>query len=82
MVFVSLVARDSAVWVGCGLAGGLALATIVSRTMTSLIYGVKPLDWMSLTTSTCVLCMAAGVAALVPVWRATRVDPAAVLRTE
>jgi putative ABC transport system permease protein len=79
---VSLVARDSAVWVGCGLAGGLALSTIVSRTMTSLIYGVTPLDWMSLTTSTCVLCTAAGVAALVPVWRATRVDPAAVLRTE
>jgi putative ABC transport system permease protein len=79
---VSLVARDSAVWVGCGLAGGLAVSTIVSRTMTSLIYGVTPLDWMSLTTSTCVLCTAAGIAALVPVWRATRVDPAAVLRTE
>ena len=79
---VSLVARDSAVWVGCGLVAGLGLATIVSRSMTSLIYGVKPLDWTSLATSTCVLCAAAGIAALVPVWRATRVDPAAVLRAE
>jgi putative ABC transport system permease protein len=79
---VSLVARDSAVWVGCGVVCGLVLATVVSRSMSSLIYGVKPLDWMSLTTSTCVLCASACVAALLPVWRATRVDPAAVLRAE
>ena len=50
---VSLIARDSAVWVACGLVGGLALAVIVSRSMSSLIYGVEPLDWISLTTSTC-----------------------------
>jgi ABC-type antimicrobial peptide transport system permease subunit len=36
---VSLIARDSAVWVACGLGGGLALAVIVSRSMSSLIYG-------------------------------------------
>jgi putative ABC transport system permease protein len=79
---VSLVARDSATWVGYGLVAGPALATLVSRGMTSLIYGVQPLDWISLATSTCVLCAAAAIAALVPVWRATRVDPAAVLRAE
>ena len=79
---VSLVARDSAVWVGCGLAGGIALAVLVSRSMTSLIYGVTPLDWISLTTSTCVLGTVAGIAALFPVWRATRVDPIIVLRAE
>jgi len=79
---VSLIARDSAVWVACGLVGGVALAVIVSRSMSSLIYGVEPLDWMSLTTSTCVLGTAAGVAALVPVWRATRIDPTTVLRAE
>jgi putative ABC transport system permease protein len=79
---VSLIARDSAVWVASGLVGGLALAAIVSRSMSSLIFGVEPLDWMSLTTSTCVLGVAAGIAALVPVWRATRVDPMTVLRAE
>ena len=79
---VSLIARDSAAWVACGLAGGLVLAAIVSRSMSSVIYGVEPLDWMSLTTATCVLATAAGIAALVPVWRATRVDPIAVLRAE
>jgi putative ABC transport system permease protein len=79
---VSLVARDSAAWVACGLVGGLALAVIVSRSMSSLIYGVEPLDWMSLATSACVLGAAAGLAAVVPAWRATRVDPMAVLRAE
>jgi putative ABC transport system permease protein len=79
---VTLVMGDSVVWVGCGLAGGLALAAIVSRSMSSLIYGVEPLDWISLTASTCLLGTVAGLAALVPVWRATRVDPMTVLRAE
>ena len=47
---------------------GLALAVIVSRSMSSLIYGVEPLDWISLTTSTCVLGTVAGIGALLPVW--------------
>jgi ABC-type lipoprotein release transport system permease subunit len=55
---------------------------IVSRSMTSVIYGVEPLDWVSLTTSWSVLALVAALAALVPVWRATRVDPTTVLRAE
>jgi putative ABC transport system permease protein len=79
---VSLVARDSAVWVACGLVVGVALAMIVSRSMSSLIYGVEPLDWISLTSSMSVLATVAGLAALFPVWRATRVDAMTVLRAE
>ena len=79
---VALIARDSAVWVACGLVGGLALAAIVSRSMSSLVFGVKPLDWVSLASSWSVLALAAGLASLVPVWRATRVDPMTVLRAE
>jgi putative ABC transport system permease protein len=79
---VSLVARDSAVWVACGLVAGLALSAFVSRSMTSLIYGVEPLDWISLLTSAGALAAVAGIAALFPVLRATRVDPITVLRAE
>ena len=79
---VSLIARDSAAWVACGLVGGIALAMIVSRSMSSLIYGVEPLDWVSLTSSSSVLAVVAGLAALLPVWRATRLDAMAVLRAE
>ena len=79
---VKLILRDCVVGVGGGLAGGLALAAIVSRSMSSLIYGVEPLDWISLTTSTCVLGTVAGLAALFPIWRATRLDPMTALRAE
>jgi putative ABC transport system permease protein len=79
---VTLIMRDSVVSVGCGLAGGLSLAVIVSRSMSSLIYGVEPLDWISLTTSTTVLSAVAGLAALLRVWGATRVDPMIALRAE
>jgi predicted lysophospholipase L1 biosynthesis ABC-type transport system permease subunit len=79
---VAVVTGDSGVWIGCGLVGGFALAVVVSRSMSSLIYGVEPLDWISLTTSTCVLGTVASLAALFPVWRATRVDPMTVLRAE
>jgi ABC-type antimicrobial peptide transport system permease subunit len=79
---VALIAREGVVWVACGLMGGLALAMIVSRSMSSLVYGVKPLDWVSLASSWSVLAIVAGLVALVPVWRATRVDPMAILRAE
>jgi putative ABC transport system permease protein len=68
--------------VACGLVVGVALAMIVSRSMSSLIYGVEALDWVSLTSSMSVLATVAGLAALLPVWRATRVDPMTVLRAE
>ena len=79
---VSLIARDSAVSVVCGLVAALALAMIVSQSMSSLIYGVEPLDWVSLASSSSVLATGAGLAALLPVWRVTRVDPMTVLRAE
>jgi ABC-type lipoprotein release transport system permease subunit len=79
---VALIMRDSVVSVGFGLAGGLVLAVIVSRSMRSLIYGVEPLDVISLATSTGVLGAVAGVAALIRVWRATRIDPMTALRAE
>ena len=79
---VSLVARDSAVWVACGLVAGIALAMVVSRSMSSLIYGVEPLDWVSLMSASSMLATVAGLAALLPAWRATRVDPMTVLRAE
>jgi predicted permease len=79
---VALIARESAAWIACGLVGGLALAVIVSRSMSSLIYGVEPLDWVSLASSWSVLAAVGVLAALVPVWRATHIDPIAALRTE
>ena len=79
---VALIARDTVACIVAGLAGGLALAAIVSRSMRSLLYGVEPLDWLSATNAVVLLGAAAALAALLPVWRATRVDPMTVLRAE
>ena len=79
---VSLIAGDSVWWVICGLISGVALAAIVGRSMRTIIYGVGPLDWISLIVSACVLGTVAGIAALIPVWRATQADPMTVLRAE
>jgi ABC-type antimicrobial peptide transport system permease subunit len=79
---VALIARESAMSVALGLVGGLTLAIIVSRSMRSLIYGVEPLDWVSLTSATSVLALVAGLAMLLPAWRAARVNAMAVLRAE
>ena len=65
-----------------GFVVGLALPAMVSGSMSGLICGVKPLDWIALLTSTIVLREGAVIAALLPVWRGTRVDPMTVLRGE
>jgi putative ABC transport system permease protein len=79
---VALVSRGSLRWVAAGLAVGVALALATSRAMTSLIYGVEPMDWGSLLVSTAVLGLTGVAAALLPVWRATRIDPVVILRAE
>jgi predicted permease len=79
---VALIARDSSASVVWGLGAGLALAAAVSRSMSNLIYGVEPLDWVSLASASSMLAAVAGFAALVPVWHAMRADPMTVLRVE
>jgi ABC-type antimicrobial peptide transport system permease subunit len=61
---------------------GVALAIGASRVMSSVIYGVAPLDWTSLIVSTVLLGMTGTGAAFLPVWRATRIDPVTILRSE
>lgn len=68
------------VWIGGGLALGLAMTLAVTWSLRSLLYGVEPVDPVSLIVAVLVLCGAGVIAALVPVWRATRSDPMVVLR--
>jgi predicted permease len=65
-----------------GLGAGLIGAAIVGQLLRSNLYGMSPYDPVSHLTVTAIV-LAAALAALVrPAWRATRVDPAAVLRTD
>jgi ABC-type antimicrobial peptide transport system permease subunit len=50
--------------------------------MSSLTYGVEPWDWRSLAASSILIGLVGALAALIPVWRATRIDPVVILRAE
>ena len=59
-----------------GLAGGLYL----SRFVKSVLFEVTPLDFWSLALPLATLLLAAVLAAMLPAYRASRVDPAIALR--
>jgi putative ABC transport system permease protein len=65
-----------------GLAIGVAVSWAVSRFAESLLYGLKANDVTSLALGCALLTITAITAALVPARRATRIDPAVVLRDE
>ena len=69
-----------AVAIGVGL--GLALSLAAGRLVAALLYGVKPGDPLVLLLVAAALLAAAAVAALVPAWRAARVDPVSALRAD
>jgi putative ABC transport system permease protein len=65
-----------------GVALGLAAATVVGRTMASLLFGVSPLDFPTLLGGAALFLVVAGLASLLPSARATRISPAEALRAE
>jgi predicted permease len=75
-----LVLRQGGVWMGIGLAIGAIGIVIAARLVKSQLYGVPEFDPYTIAGALLVLLACAGVALLVPVRRATRVDPISVLR--
>ena len=65
-----------------GLFAGSAGALILTRLLTSLLYGVTPLDPITFAAAPGVLLIVAIAACLVPAGRATTVDPMNILRCE
>jgi len=68
--------------VAIGVVAGIALALATGRLVGSLLYGIRPGDPAVLATVAVGLLAAATAAALVPAWRAGRVDPVSVLRAD
>ncbi len=72
-----------ALWLtGLGVVIGLASAVATTRLVRGLLFEVHPLDPLTLTAAALLLMAAAVLASHAPVRRATRVDPAVMLRSE
>jgi putative ABC transport system permease protein len=65
-----------------GVAVGLILAVGTTRFVSSFVFGVTPTDPPTLALASAVLAVVALAAALLPAWRAARVDPMNALREE
>jgi predicted permease len=65
-----------------GIAIGVVGAVVLSRLTTSLLYGVKPSDPATYVAVTFVIAVVASVACVIPMLRATRVDPLEAIRGE
>ena len=77
---MALVLRQAA---GVGIAGvlaGAAVASITSRGLAALLFGVSPLDAITYASLALVLLLATSAGALLPAWRAARIEPAKALQ--
>jgi putative ABC transport system permease protein len=75
-----LVVGNAARLVAAGAVIGLALSVAFSRLLSTLLYGVEPLDPATFVFVAIALAVTAAAATAGPAWRATRVDPAIALR--
>jgi predicted permease len=72
---VGLVLREIAIVFAVGLGAGVVAALAGGRYVTSQLFGVAPIDPAVFAVSTAALLAASMVAAMLPAWRATRIDP-------
>jgi predicted permease len=75
-----LVLRQGGGWMAAGLAAGAAGVLVAARLVRTQLYGVAQFDPISIGAAVLLLLFCAALALLVPVRRASRVDPISVLR--
>ncbi len=75
-----LVLRESLAAVLAGLAVGLGAAAALCRVVESMLYGVRPYDPLAFAAAAALLLAVAAVAAWLPAWRASGIDPMSALR--
>lgn len=79
---MSLVLRQSLIVVLAGLAVGLTLALMLTRLVSSFLFGISPIDPLSIAVAAMALILVAALAVLLPARRAAKVDPLVALRYE
>ena len=74
--------RQAAWLVGIGLVVGLLVALATTRVLRAQLFGVSPVDPLTLGSAVTVLIAVTALAAYGPAVRASRVDPLVAIRTE
>jgi predicted permease len=75
-----LVIREAMVLVAAGALIGVPLAYAAGRSVSALLFGVRPLDAVAYLTAAALLALVGGLAAFLPAHRASRIDPMEALR--
>jgi putative ABC transport system permease protein len=82
---VSLVLKRVGLLLGAGVALGIGLSLLAARavqaTLTTLLHGLEPHDPLTLAVAAFVLALIGTAAGWIPALRASRIDPASVLRS-
>jgi ABC-type antimicrobial peptide transport system permease subunit len=74
--------RDAAMMLMLGLLAGTALALVAGREASSMLFGLKPWDPMTLTASALLLGIVTLLTSLIPAFKAAHVNPINSLRAE
>jgi predicted permease len=76
------VMRQGLMLTGAGIVTGVAAALALNRLMSSLLFGVRPTDPVTMIAVVATIAIVAAAACWVPAWRASRLDPNVVLRED
>jgi len=79
---LQLVMTESMKLVGVGLVLGIPTALLGARFIKAMLFGVGPMDFLSLIVAIALIGATAALAAYRPAARAARIDPARALRRE
>jgi putative ABC transport system permease protein len=79
---IELVLREGLLLTVIGTVIGLGLALLASRFLETMLFGVSRLDAVTYISVVALLALTSAVACWMPAWRASRLDPNAILRAD
>jgi ABC-type antimicrobial peptide transport system permease subunit len=79
---IEMISRDVLLSVGPGLVIGMAVYAACARVISPVLYGVRPMDALSIAAAIALIGIVATVAGLVPARRAISIEPSEALRQE